>query len=332
MSRPRLAIAGTGYIADHHARAIAAAGGELVAAVNHREPSLAALAERYGFTRRYLALDRLLADGEVDALVVATPNALHAGQAIEALAAGLPVLLEKPMAMTTAEARAIAAAQHGPARVTLAHCLRFDEQIGWLRRLVRDGALGRPVHTTAYAVHAGFGPDGWFTDPALAGGGALMDLGVHAIDATRYVLGDPEPVSVTAHCGAHYRDLPVEDTAILTIVWEGGVTSGVEAGWWHPHAPGPSGSVRVSGTGGYAQTFPGTLVRAGAEPVVSLAAELSEEAVQRRYDAQMRAFLATLAGAEPAPGAADGVTSMRIIEAAYQSASSGRTVVLGRDR
>ncbi|MFF3670860.1 Gfo/Idh/MocA family protein [Microtetraspora malaysiensis] len=332
MSAPRLAIAGTGYIADYHARAIAAGGGELVAAVNHRAESLAALSERYGFHRRYLDLDRLLADGEVDALIVATPNAMHARQTVTVLEAGLPVLLEKPMAMTAAEARAVAAAESSRARVTLAHCLRFDEQVGWLRDLVRDGTLGRPVHTTAYAVHAGFGPGGWFTDPALSGGGALMDLGVHAIDASRYVLGDPQPVSVTAHCGTHYRDLRVDDTAILTIVWDNGVTSGVEAGWWHPHAPGPSGSVHVCGTEAYAQTFPGTLVRAGAEPVRKFPAELSEQAIQRRYDAQMRAFLGTLAGAEPAPGAADGITSMRIIDAAYESASSGQTIHLGRDQ
>ncbi|MFC3981015.1 Gfo/Idh/MocA family protein [Streptosporangium jomthongense] len=329
---PRLAIAGTGYIADYHARAAADAGAVLVAAVNHRPESLDALSQRYGIARRYLDLDRLLADGDVDGLIVATPNSLHAEQAVKALRAGVSVLLEKPMALSVAESLAIAAAEGPRARVMLAHCLRFDEQVGWLRDLVRDGTLGRPVHTTAYAVHAGFGPEGWFTDPALAGGGALMDLGVHAIDVTRHILGDPQPVSVSAHCGTHYRDLPVDDTAILTIVWDNGVTSGVESGWWHPHTPGPTGSVRVSGTEAYAQTFPGTLVRAGQPGAETFPGELTEAALQRRYDAQMRAFLDTLAGADPTPGASHGVTSMRIIEAAYQSAAHGRTVHLGRDR
>ncbi|GAA0936674.1 Gfo/Idh/MocA family oxidoreductase [Nonomuraea longicatena] len=332
MSGPRIAIAGTGYIADYHARAIATEGGTLVAAVNHRPESLAALSHRHGFSRRYLDLDDLLADGGVDALVIATPNALHAEQAAKALGAGLPVLLEKPMAMTAGEASAIVAAESPAARVMLAHCLRFDDQVRWLRDLVAGGALGRPVHTTAYAVHAGFGPEGWFVDPALAGGGALMDLGVHAIDASRFVLGDPSPVSVSARCGTHYRDLRVDDTAILTIAWDNGVTSTVEAGWWHPYAPGPSGSVRVSGTEAYAQTFPGTFVRAGAEPRPSWPGELTEEALQRRYDAQMRAFFDTLAGTAPAPGAADGITSMRVIDAAYRSAESGQTVHLGRQQ
>ncbi|WP_283138895.1 Gfo/Idh/MocA family protein [Rhizohabitans arisaemae] len=333
MTRPRLAIAGTGYIADYHARAVATAGGELVAAVNHRAQSLDALGERYGFRRRYLDLDHLIADGEVDALIVATPNALHAEQTVRALEAGLPVLLEKPMAMTVAESRAIAAAERPDAKVMLAHCLRFDPQVRWIRDLVRDGTLGRPVHTTAHAIHAGFGPEGWFADPALAGGGAMMDLAVHAIDLSRFLLGDPQPVSVTARCGTHYRDLPVDDTAILMIVWDNGVTSGVEAGWWHPHAPGPTGSIRVSGTDAYAQTFPGMLVRPEAEPerVAAFPAELTEPALQHRYDEQMRAFLETVAGQdEPAPDSADGITSMEIIEAAYASSASGETVHFGR--
>ncbi|GII97375.1 Gfo/Idh/MocA family protein [Sinosporangium siamense] len=334
MSRPRVAITGTGYIADYHARAVATAGGELVAAVNHRAESLAALAERYGFRRQYLDIDALLADGDIDALIVATPNVLHAEQATKALEAGIPVLLEKPMAMTVAESAAIAAAESGPrARVMLAHCLRFDEQVRWVRDLVRDGTLGRPVHTTAYAVHAGFGPGGWFTDPVLAGGGAMLDLGVHAIDASRFVLGDPQPLRVTARIGTFYRELPVDDTAILTIDWDNGTSSSVEAGWWHPYAPGPSGSVHVCGTEAYAQTFPGTLVKTGAEPEAQagFSAELTETALQQRYDGQMRAFFELVReGAHPSPDAADGITSMQIIEAAYKSAAEGQTVYLGR--
>lgn len=325
-----LAIVGTGYIADYHARAVSAAGAELVAVANHRQESMAAFAARHGVPRTYDRLDDLLDQERVDGLIVATPNVLHAEQTVSALARDVSVLLEKPMAMTAAEARGIVAAETSSAgRVMLAHCVRFDDQVDWLRQQVASGAVGRPVRTVAHAVHAGFGPAGWFTDPALAGGGALMDLGVHAIDATRYVLGDPMPVRVSATTGTHYRDLAVDDTASLFVTWSDGVTSVAEAGWWHPYQAGPTGRLQVLGATAFAETFPCRLsdadgvVDAPAESV----AELTDAALQRRYDRQMQAFLRVVRGeCAPAPSAVDGLVVMRVVDAAYQSAATGGSV------
>src|SRR4029077_9651512 len=97
----RIALLGAGFITDFHARAVIEhPAAELVAAANWRPASLAALAQRHGIARTTLEWEQLVGDSEVDAVVIATPNVLHAAQAIAFLEAGQHVLVEKPMAMT----------------------------------------------------------------------------------------------------------------------------------------------------------------------------------------------------------------------------------------
>src|SRR5439155_3472803 len=127
-----------------------------------------------------------------------------------ALRAGKHVLVEKPMARTVLEADAmIEAARVGHVALMVAHCWRFREEVRALRRRVADGEFGEVVKTRAYGAHEGWGPSGWFTDPQLAGGGALLDMGVHAIDTTRFLLGDPVPTGVQAVVGTRYGDYAV---------------------------------------------------------------------------------------------------------------------------
>ncbi|HEV3014023.1 MAG TPA: Gfo/Idh/MocA family oxidoreductase, partial [Actinomycetota bacterium] len=173
--RLRIALVGTGWIMDFHARAVLEhPGAELVAAANWREPSLRRLADRHGIARTTTDWRALATDPAVDAVVIGTPNALHAPQAIAFLEAGKHVLVEKPMARTRAEADAMVAAAGGAgAWLMVAHCWRFHPDVRALRARVEAGELGEIVRSRGYGVHARWGPSGWFTDPELAGGGAL---------------------------------------------------------------------------------------------------------------------------------------------------------------
>ena len=128
-----------------------------------------------------------------------------------------------------------------------------------MRDRIAAGELGEVVKTRGYGVHAGWGPSGWFTDPALAGGGALLDMGVHAIDTARFLLGDPEPGRVCAAIGTRYARGPLRrstTTAILLIAWANGTNSVVESGWWQPHLGGLEADTEVYGTKGYARIWP----------------------------------------------------------------------------
>src|SRR5207237_7836081 len=133
----------------------------------------------------------------------------------------------------------------------VAHCWRFREEVRALRGRIAAGELGEIVKTRGYGMHERWGPSGWFTDPELAGGGALLDMGVHAIDTTRFLLGDPEPARVCAVVARRYGDYEVDDDGILLITWDDGVNSIVESGWWQPHLAGLEADTEVYGPAGH---------------------------------------------------------------------------------
>jgi predicted dehydrogenase len=278
---------------------------------NHREETARAFAERHAIARVTTDWEALARDDEVDAGVVGTPNTLHAPQSIALLDAGKHVLVEKPMAMTVAECEAmIEASRTSGAQLMVAHCWRFHDDVRALERRVAAGELGEIVKTRGYGVHAGWGPAGWFVDRALAGGGALPDMGVHAIDTARFLLGDPHPVRVCAAIGTRYGDYDVDDDGILLIGWSQGTNSIVESGWWQPHKEGLEAETEVYGTRGYARIFPRE------EP-----SEDYEHCTQPMYTEQMREFFAAIEEErQPRPSGEDGRIVIQVLEDAYRSA------------
>ena len=217
----------------------------------------------------------------------------------------------------------------------VAHCWRFDPEVQWLRAQVAEGRLGQIVHTSGYGVHVAWGPSGWFTRKAEAGGGALADMGIHAIDTTRFVLGDPQPRSVFAHISTRYIDADVDDTGLIWITWENGTLSYIESGWWQPHANGPEAAVELYGTAGLWTRLPGLpgCTQWGTHAVgaggLGLPAVRKEHAPQSLYNDQMAYFLRCVEnGDQPNPGGEEGLVNMRIVDAAYQSARTGQVVVL----
>jgi predicted dehydrogenase len=311
----RIAVLGSGFISAYHARAVTELhGAELAAAANWRPESLGRLAETFGIPRTTTDWRALVGDPGIDAAVVATPNSLHAEQTIAFLDAGQHVMVEKPMAMDVAEADAmVAAAERSSASLMVAHCWRFHPDVVALRDRIAAGELGEVVKTRGYGVHAKWGPAGWFVDPELAGGGALADMGVHAIDTARFLLGRPEPVRVCAAVGTRYSEIEVDDDAVLLISWSNGTNSLVESGWWQPHLGGLEADTEVYGTGGYARIFGYT------EPP----SPDYEHCPQSMYTSQMAEFVdAVHAGRPPEPSGEDGRVVMRVVEQAYRSAGA----------
>jgi predicted dehydrogenase len=306
----RVALFGCGWIQDFHARGVLAHGDELVAVTNHREESARVFAEKYDIARVTTDWAELAGDPSIDAAVVATPNALHAPQAIALLGAGTHVLVEKPMAMNVVECDEMTeAARASGADLMVAHCWRFHPDVIALRDRIARGELGDIVKTHGYSTHVGWGPSGWFTDPALSGGGALVDMGVHAIDTARFLLGDPDPGRVSASIRTRYAEgrYTVDDDGIVLIEWSNGTNSVVECGWWQPHANGMEADTEVFGTLGYARIWP-------PEPP----SEDHEHMPQSMFTAQMAAFLDAIAeDRRPSPSGEDGRAVMRIVESSY---------------
>lgn len=330
-----IAFSGTGYISKIHAQAARNLGAQLVAVVNHRSESMAQFAQQFGIARQHADVGEMLRAGGVDVLVVATPNYLHAPEAIAALRAGVHVLVEKPMALNAAEARAMLdASTNAPALLLVAHCWRFDPEVLWLRARAQAGELGQIIRTKGYGVHANWGPTGWFTEARFAGGGALADMGIHAIDTVRFLLGDPQPASVYARIGTHYKNYDVDDTGVIIVNWAGGVSSYIESGWWQPHCDGREAATQLYGTRGIGSIFPThtTSTNATGAPTVhpsGFAHPRADHSPQSLYDAQLGYFFDCIRQQRrPVPGAAEGLCNMRIVDAAYESARSSEVVHL----
>jgi predicted dehydrogenase len=206
------------------------------------------LAREYG-AQPFTDYRRMLGDVELDAVVVAGPNALHAEMAIDSLRAGLHVLCEKPMATTLTDARAIiAAAAKARKKLMIAMNQRFMPQHVRAKAILDAGKLGRPLSFEATFAHGGpeaWSVDGaasWFTRKDAAGFGVLGDLGVHKIDLIRWLLGQ-EIVEVAAVLGTIAKRGPdgkpiaLDDNAQLIVRTDGGATGTINLSWtaygWH---------------------------------------------------------------------------------------------------
>ena len=330
----RVAFAGTGFSRVHARFAQTMPDVEMVAVVNHRPESMAAFAGEFNIPRHYTRLEELIADGEVDAISINTPNYLHASQTIAALNAGIHVMVEKPMAMNAAEAEAmVAAATESGSLLMVAHCFRFDPEVQWLKTQVDAGKLGRIIRTKSYGVHANWGPDGWFTQARYAGGGAIADMGIHALDTVRFLLGDPQPVSVYAKIGTYYGDFDVDDTGVILVNWDNGVTSYIETGWWQPQADKPNAGTQLYGTNGFGELYPTrlSLPDLAAEEVIEVDSGFgfprSEESIHAKYGVQFAAFMDCIReNRTPVPGGLEGLINMKVVDAAYESSRTGNVV------
>ena len=328
----KIAFAGTGYINKVHARAAQKAGLELVAVVNHKKDSMIEFGKQFNITRQYETIEDLLKNGNVDALVVSTPNYLHAPQTIAALNTGMHVMVEKPMAMNAAEAEQMcAAADKSGATLMVAHCWRFDPDVLWLKK--QSKKLGKIIRTKGIGVHTHWGPSGWFTQKEFAGGGAMADMGIHALDTARFLLGDPKPVSVYAKIGTYYKDFDVDDTGVVIVEWDNGTTSNIESGWWQPHADGPEAATQLYGTEGFGELFPTHLElpyrKEEKIDVVESGFEYprKEHCPQSLYDDQLKYFVDCIEKKQtPIPGGLEGLMNMKVVDAAYESSRTRKIV------
>lgn len=235
MTRPRVGFLGTGWIGRHRMEAMLATG--LVEAVAVADPSPDMVEQALALApgaRVVGSLDEMLALAP-DGVVVATPSALHAGQAIRALEAGAAVFCQKPLGRSAAEAAAVvAAARIADRLLSVDFSYRFTAGMERIAGLVRAGELGR-VHAVDLTFHNAYGPGKpWFYDRAQSGGGCVMDLGVHLVDLALWTLGFPEVTRVDANLfagGAPLRGDAVEDFAVATLTLAGGAVVRLACSW-----------------------------------------------------------------------------------------------------
>jgi predicted dehydrogenase len=148
----------------------------------------------------FSSLEDLITSQLADAVSIAVPNVFHVPLALQALGAGLHVLVEKPVALTVADAVELGHAAREAGRVLMVgQTHRYRDDVQALKRFVDDGSLGDIYHAEARILRRRGTPTGWFTEMALSGGGPLVDIGVHALDLAWWLMGKPTPAMVLGH-------------------------------------------------------------------------------------------------------------------------------------
>ena len=239
MKGPRLGFLGVGWIGRNRMEALLAAGAQAVAIADPSADNLAAACQLAPAAAPVASLEAMLAL-DLDAVVIATPNAMHAEQTIEALNRGAAVFCQKPLGRNAAEvSRVVECARRADRAIGVDLSYRHTAAIQAVRNVIRAGELGT-IYGVDLVFHNAYGPDkAWFYDPALAGGGCLMDLGIHLIDLALWILDFPAIHSVTGRLmadGAPLRDraTQVEDYAVAEILLESGTPIRVACSWRLP--------------------------------------------------------------------------------------------------
>ena len=255
-------IVGAGMVTRYHAEAIARTEGARLVAVCRSNPEQVAEAEeRFGVPCE-LGYEALLARPDVDAVCICTPSGLHAAQAIAAARARKHVLLEKPMALTLADADAtITACREAGVVLQIAQQRRTDPLFRAIHDAVEAGAFGRMVLGTISAPYnrteSYYESADWRGTWALDGGGALMNQSIHLVDLLVWYMGDVE--EVRAHADTLVRPIEVEDTVAATLRFANGALGSIVA--TTATAPGYPHRVEIYGDRGGVQIEGETIAR-----------------------------------------------------------------------
>ncbi|MEN9937849.1 MAG: 1,5-anhydro-D-fructose reductase [Chloroflexota bacterium] len=325
MERVRWAVVGTSDFAlDWIARGVSlGSNAELVAVVSRDEARAAAAATRVGAPRHYTSIEAIEREA-VDGVFLVLPNPQHAPYAIAAARRGLHVIVEKPMAPTLDECRAmIAAAREAGVVLAVAQCMEWAPPVVKARELVEAGVIGKPLTATISASWNSPAPDPWRqSDTTEAGGGPLHDAGVHALDTIQRILG---PVTRVACELDHLRYSYVAEDASTTLLRFASGAHGV----MHAHFNCNQNWLEIIGTEGrlwseqwLGREFSGKLHLQRGQELTSF--DLPTVNV---YKPQIEDVSAAVLGrGSPTVTGERGAVNIAVIEAAIRSARSGAFV------
>ncbi len=350
MKKLRVGIIGTGGISGNHMAGYKALGDrvEVVAACDIDEVKLNKYCDYHKIPNRYTDYNEMMAKEQLDCVSVCTWNSAHKGATIAALRGGANVLCEKPMAMNAEEAEEmLQTAKETGKLLQIGFVRRFGNDAAALKGFIDNGVFGDIYYAKATYLRRNGCPGGWFGDKERSGGGPLIDLGVHVIDLVRYLAGLPKPVSAF---GATYNNLgpnraagaevawehdsssedpyTVEDFTTAMVKFDNGLTLSVEASF----------NLNIKNDVGNIELF-GTNAGCRIDPEVELYTQLAGRFVNVSpasstalsfnglFEREIRGFVDAMEGKAPclAP-AEDGVAIMKIIDAIYESAKSGKSV------
>ncbi len=313
------------------------------------------LAREYDIPRIYSDYQELLADHDIDAVSVVVPNNLHLPVARAAFEAGKHVLVEKPLAGTAADgAEMVAQSKKHDRLLGIAFQRRWRHDVQIVREQIDSGAMGNVYYAKAYWMRRSGIPGwgSWFTSKAAAGGGPLIDLGVHVLDMALYMLGNPTIARVSASAydriGSQGRGnwpgtaprtggsntYEVEDLATAFIRFENGGTLLLESAWAAYTEMTDEFGVQVYGSNGGAKIHSKDYADVDTLQLFSDIGDTANDSRPRLMSRNGHAYItrnfvnAIVDGTPLSPDGEEGLDRVRTIEAIYRSAELGREIAI----
>jgi predicted dehydrogenase len=340
----RVGLIGSQFISAIHAESLRrCAGAELLAVASPTAAHVEAFVRKFQVPHHFTDYRRMLEMPELDIVIIGAPNDLHCQIVVDAASAGKHVVCEKPLSLSLAEAdRMIDACRRAKVKLMYAEELCFAPKYVRLKQLLDSGALGEPTlikqsekHDGPHAAH--------FWDVQRSGGGVTMDMGCHAIEFFRWMVGRKRAIrSVYAQMSTqvHGGKTRGDDNAILILEFDGGCIAMAEESW--TKLGGMDDRAEVYGSKGvaYADLLRGNSIdvysAAGYEYAVEKAGStvgwsfaIYEEAWNYGFPQEMEHFVDCVANDKPpAVSGEDGRAVLEVIFAAYESAGTGRRVAL----
>ena len=334
-------IAGThmGYYKDMEDVEMVAASDLVAASVQRR-------CEEYEIPEAYTDYKKMLKQVKPDAVSVCTPNGLHAPCSIAALNAGAHVIVEKPLAMNAREGqKMLDAARKNRKKLVIGFQHRYEPRTQFIMKAVDNGELGKILYGRVQALRRRGIPNwGVFGRKDLQGGGPLIDIGVHVLEATHYVMGSPKPVAASGSTYTYigdkksnvlsqwpdwdHKSYTVEDLAVGQIRFDNGATLSIEASF-AAHTE-DQWNFTLMGEKGGATWQPTALVHDANDHMVSTKPDwLPSGPEANAFARKMRNFVDHVLYGQPtmAPGE-HGLMVQKMLDGIYQSAEKGREVAI----
>jgi predicted dehydrogenase len=286
-------------------------------------------AQQYGIERVFSTPEELCASADIDAVFVASPDALHHDHSLLAFQHGKHVLCEKPLAMNTAEAEEmLRAAQEAKLAFGVAQNFRYNRSVERMRELVREGAIGHAVFGSAhFCFLAERSPRQWIYDAAMACGGPIGDVGIHAIDALRFVL-DQEVTAVSTLAQQDAASDGLEASAALTLHFDEGALASVQVSFRARYRT----LLEITGSDGLLNAESGLTVDRPVEVVHRQEGRVVSTEVISNADAYSRMLDAFALAAQGrgtyAANGEDALKNQRVLDAAFTSWRTGERQVV----
>lgn len=337
----RIGLIGSGGIGRHYINMFKKAGtASVVAASDVSENALAEVAKMDAGIARFTDYRKMLKTCQLDAVAVCTPNKLHLAPTVDALKAGLPVIVEKPMAMNAVDAqRMVDSAKKARKLLMIGFQWRFHPMAQLVRRQVDSGEMGKVLYVRCQALRRrGIPSWGVFGRKDIQGGGPMIDIGVHILEMAHYMMGKPQPVSADGSCYTYignrkpealapwgnwdHKTYTVEDLAVGMLRFKNGATLVIESSF-AAHIEKDVWNVSVMGEKGGAQFDPPTLFRDEAGHMVNVTPTHLGET--DGFIKKVRHFVECVKTGCPceAPGE-DGVAVQKMLDGIYRSSETGK--------